>query len=213
MKNKTPSFLNRRELLLLGVATPTLVLLPTFSFATIPPPPISIWYLLFIADGIYNLSNLRTIELPPSAGTCQNYTRSGVTIAVRANFTFTGNWNYGAWQMMTGSPIYKWWEAYDKRTGRFVKLWEGERIEVYFADKSRVKVTFRGPHASYPFDPIVGTERLPDGKRLNGRTGTDRPADGRKSRDEGGGGSGLITPIIPSVGMYSRGHATQTLPW
>ena len=124
MKNKTPSFLNRRELLLLGVATPTLVLLPTFSFATIPPPPISIWYLLFIADGIYKISNFYTVTLPASAGTCQNYTRPASVDAIRRQLHLHRPMGLRPWNMLAGRRRRKWWEVYDKRIGRYVRIWE-----------------------------------------------------------------------------------------
>ena len=202
--------INRRELLWLGGST--LILGPTLAHATIPPPPISNWYLIFIADGIYRISGLDAIELPASAGTCQNYSAQAISNAVDAKFTFTGLKGVGAWQMLTNQPIYEWFEAYDKRNDRFVRIWKGERFEVKFTDGSRVKVKFNGPNSTMPFQPILGTERLPNGTRLNGRIGVDRPATAHKSRDDGGGVS-LITPIIPSVGMYVTGHASQVLPW
>ena len=202
--------INRRDLLLFGGSS--LIVFPTLGHATIPPPPISNWYLIFIADGIYRLSGLDAIELPASAGTCQNYSAQAVSNAVDAKFTFTGLDGIGAWQMLTNQPSYEWFEALDKRNGRFIRIWRYERFEVKFTDGSRVKVKFNGPNSTMPFQPVLGTERLPNGTRLNGRTGTDRPAGGHKSRDAGGGVT-LITPIIPSVGMYIVGHVTQETPW
>ena len=52
--------INRRDLLLFGAASAgsSLIVFPTITHAVIPPPPISPWYLIFIADGIYKISNL-----------------------------------------------------------------------------------------------------------------------------------------------------------
>jgi hypothetical protein len=208
------TIINRRDLLLLGAASavPTGLLLPSLTHAVIPPPPVSPWYLIFIADGIYRISGFYTITLPASAGTCQNYSAAAVSQAIGANLTFTGRWDYSPWNMLAGMSPAKWWEVYDKRVGKYIRIWEYDRFEVIFDDKSRVKVSFRGPNATIRFLPVVGTERLPNGARLNGRIGVDRPADGRKSRDEGGGVS-LITPIIPSVGMYAWNYSSQVSPW
>ena len=205
---------NRRELLLFGGATvgSTLIVLPRIALATIPPPPISNWYLLFIADGIYRISDFYKVTLPYDAGTCQNYDDIAVSQAVRATFVFTGPHGVSPFRMLVGANSYDWWEVYDKRNGRYFRIWKYERFEVIFRDNSRVKVVFNGRDASTLFWPLEGTERLPDGTRLDGRTGVYRPAGGHKSRDDGGGNS-LITPIIPSIGMYSTSHGSQVTPW
>jgi hypothetical protein len=198
--------LNRRDLLLFGAATA----FPTIAVATIPPPPSSPWYLLFIADGIYRISGLYTVTLPASAGTCRNYTKAAVSQAFGANFSFTGRSKLSAWNMLTGAPSFRAWEVLDRRNGRYLYLWELDRIEAKFADGSRVKVVFRGPNAVIRFEALVGTERLPDGTRLYPRTG-DRDGGtykGRGSRDGGG-----VTSVTPSVTMFSWHWSSQETPW
>ena len=216
MENKTPAFLNRRDLLLLlGAAAPTLVLCPTPSFATIPPPPSSPWYLLFIADGIYRISGFYKVALPASAGNCRAYTSAVVSQAVGANFTFTGRYGISAWNAITGSPQQRWWEVYDRRNGLYVRIFEYDRFEVTFSDGSSVKVSFRGPNATLRFVPIVGTERLPDRTRLDGRTGTDRGTRGGGGKGRDGGGGGYVTPVSTTLIKlsWSWGYSSQEMPW
>ena len=202
---EAPCFLSRRELLLLGAASAC----PTLAFATIPPPPSSPWYLIFIADGIYKISNLYVVDLPPAAGTCQNYTAAIVSQRFGANFTYTQRTGVSAWQMLLNAPSYRWWEYYDKRNGRYVRLYQGDRIEARFADKSRVKVIFRGEGAFLRFEPLVGTERLPDGTRLYPRE-RDRDGGQDKGRD---GSDGGITRIRPTAFHFSWSYSTQDTPW
>lgn len=205
MRNK--GGLNRRELLL---AAPALIILPRLAYATIPPPPASLWYLLFIADGIYKISNLLIIDLPPDAGTCQNYTASDVTIGFSRHLTYTKLTGISTWHLMTGAPYFRWWEYYDRRNQRYVRLYQGDKIEARFADKSRVTVIFRGPNAVIPFEPLRGTERLPNGALLNppDRRGT-LGGDG-KGRDESGG---FVTKITPSIATFKWSYSTQETPW
>ena len=131
-----------------------------------PPPPPSLYYLLFIANGIYRISGLATVKLPASAGTCQNYNPAVVSQAFGANFTLTGRTAISRVEQIIGAPQLRWWEFLDKRNGRYIRIFEGDRIEVKFADGSRVKLKFNGPYAAIRFEPIHGTERLPNGARL-----------------------------------------------
>ena len=137
--------ISRRELLL---ACPTLALFPTIAFATIPPPPSSPWYLIFIADGIYRISNLYTVTLPASAGNARNYNAAVVSQTFGANFTYTQRTGTSVWHQLLNAPTYRWWEYLDKRNGRIIRIWRGDRIEAKFADGSRVKVIFRGRGSS-----------------------------------------------------------------
>jgi hypothetical protein len=209
MRNRTPHLvLNRRDLLLLGGAATAF---PSIAFATIPPPPSSPWYLLFIADGIYRISGLYTVTLPASAGNCRSYTKAAVSQAFGANFSFTGRSKLSAWNMLTGAPSFRAWEVFDKRNGRLLYIWELDRIEAKFADGSRVKVVFRGPHAVIRFEALVGTERLPDGTRLY-------PLDDRRGTLGGDGkGRGLdgagVTSVTPKVTMFAWHWSSQETPW
>lgn len=198
--------INRRDLLLLSGST--LILGPTLVHATIPPPPASLWYLIFIRDGVYKITGFYTVTLPASYGTCQNYDEIDVSQAVRGLFTFTGASNVSPWQMLIGSPSYEWWEVLDKRNGRIFRLWKYDRFEVRFADKSRVKVVFQGGKASTLFWPLAGSERRPDGTLLNppDRRGT-LGGDG-KSRD----GEGGATPVRPSNLNFLWSPAPQLSP-
>lgn len=197
--------LNRRELLL---AAPALIVLPRLAFATIPPPPSSPWYLIFIADGIYKISNLLIIDLLPDAGTCQNYTASDVTIGFSRHLAYTKLTGISTWHLMTGAPYFRWWEYYDKRNARYVRLYQGDKIEARFYDKSRVTVIFRGPNAVIAFEPLRGSERLPDGTRLYPVTRIDRDHPG-KVRGDGGG----VTPVRPSTTMFKWSWSSQETPW
>ena len=58
--------INRRDLLILSAASA----FPSTTLATIPPPPSSPWYLLFIADGIYRISTFSIVNVPASVRTC-----------------------------------------------------------------------------------------------------------------------------------------------
>jgi hypothetical protein len=199
--------INRRELLLLGAATacPTIII-PGLAHATIPPPPSSPYYLWFIADGIYKIGTLLIVKLPSSAGTCQNYTASGVSIAFGANFTFTGRNGVNRWNAIIGAPLVKWWEVLDKRSGRYIKIYELDRLEAKFSDGSRVKVRFNGPYATLRFEPLVGTERLPDGTRLYPREGE------HEGREKGRDGSGP-TSVTPGISTFSWSWSSQAMPW
>ena len=203
--------INRRDLLLFGAASAgsSLIVFPTITHAVIPPPPISPWYLIFIADGIYKISNLYVVDLPPEAGTAQNYSVTGVNYYFGANFTFTQRTGTSAWHMLLNAPSYKWWEYLDKRTGKYVRIYLGDRIEARFADKSRVKVVFGGQNAVYRFQPLVGTERLPDGTRLYPR----EPHSGGGGGGKGRGDHGSVTPVTPGVGMFAWHFSSQEVPW
>ena len=198
--------LNRRDLLLFGAATAC----PTLLHATIPPPPSSPWYLLFIADGVYRVSGLYIVTLPASAGTCRNYTKAAVSQAFGANFTFTGRSQLSAWNMLTGAPSFRAWEVLDKRNGRYLYIWEQDRIEVKFADGSRVKLVFRGPHAVIRFEVLVGTERLADGTRLYPRLGE---RDGEHERREKGRDGSGPTSVTPGISTFSWHWSSQETPW
>ena len=196
--------MNRRDLLLTVPA-----FIPTLAYATIPPPPVSPWYLIFIADGVYRISNLYTVTLPASAGTCRNYNAATVSIEFGSHFRFTGRSGINAWNMLLGAPQYRWWEALDLRNGYYVRLYQYDRIEAKFADGSRVKVVFYGPNAVIRFQPLVGTERLPDGTRLYPKRDRDGGTyKGRGSRDGGG-----VTSVTPSVKMFSWHWSSQEVPW
>ena len=193
--------ISRRELLL---ACPTLALFPTIVHATIPPPPSSPWYLIFIADGIYRISGLYIVDLPASFGTARNYDKIDVSQAVRAQFTFTGPHGVSPWQMLIGSPSYEWFEAYDRRNGRIFRLWKYDRFEVRFSDKSRVKVRFNGLDTTPLFWPLAGTERRPDGQPM--RDGS------HEGRERGDRGSGPVS-VTPGIATFSWSYSTQTTPW
>jgi hypothetical protein len=200
--------INRRDLLLLGGSS--LIVLPTLTHATIPPPPSSAWYLIFIADGIYKISGLYIVDLPASFGTCRAYDSIDVSTAVRNLFTFTGPNGVSPFQMLIGAPSSDWWEVLDRRNGRIFRIWRYDRFEVRFSDGSRVKVKFNGRDASTLFWPLAGTERLPDGTRLDGRTGVYRPAGGDKGRD---GDRQYVTSVSPLRSNTLWSHSTQVTPW
>lgn len=200
--------MNRRELIVLGA---TSALFPTLSEAIILPPT-SARYLFYLGSGRWQISDLLYVRLPPEAGTARGYTTSSVGVAFGANFAYTGTWGYGAWQMMTGAPTFQWFEFVDRRSGLYVKIWRGDKLEAKFSDGSRVKVRFNGVDAVNAFTPIRGTERLPDGSPLYVRTGEN--ADGcrrtRSCRDDGGGSG---APFRPSGGMMLWSWSTQATPW
>ena len=207
--------LNRRELLLLGAATacPTIIGFPTTAHALlIPPPPPSLWYLIFIADGIYKISGFYTVTLPASEGTAQNYNATSVGIAFGSNFSYTQRTAISGWNALLGAPQYRWWEYLDKRNGRYVRMYLGDRIEVKFADKSRVKIIFRGEGANPRFQPLVGTERLPDGTRLYPRTRDDRDGGGGEQKTREGSNT-FVTKINPPVSSFNWSYSTQETPW
>jgi hypothetical protein len=208
------STINRRDLLL-AFGGSSLIVFPTLSHAVIPPPPVSPWYLLFIADGIYRISGFYKVTLPASAGNCRAYSATVVSQAVGANLSFTGRYGISAWNTITGSPQQRWWEVYDRRNGLYVRLFEYDRFEVTFSDGSSVKVSFRGPNATIRFVAIVGTERLPDRTRLDGTTRTDRPANGGGHRSRDGGSGGYVTPVSATLIKlsWSWGYSSQEMPW
>jgi hypothetical protein len=193
--------LNRRELLL---AAPALIVLPRLAFATIPPPPSSPWYLMFIADGIYKVSGFYIIDLPESYGTARTYDKIDVSQAVRSKFTFTGPHGVSPWNMLIGAPSHEYWEVLDKRNGRILRLWKYDRFEVRFSNKSRVKVVFNGPNASSRFWPLAGSERRPDGELFG---------DGDHEQREKGRDGGGVTAYTPSVTQFSWSWSSQDTPW
>jgi len=197
--------MNRRDLLL---TVPLFI--PTFAQATIPPPPSSPWYLLFIADGIYKISNLYVVTLPASAGTCRSYSASVVSQAFGSKFTYTQRTGIGIWHLMLNAPSFRWWEYYDQRNGRYFRLYQGDRLEAKFSDGSRVKVVFNGQTAPVRFVPLVGTERLPDGTRLYP---LDRDRDGGLYKGRGSRDGGGVTSVTPSVTMFSWHWSSQETPW
>lgn len=200
--------INRRDLLLLGAATA----FPTIALATIPPPPPSLWYLIFIENGVYQISGLYRVTLPASAGTCQNYSATGISNAFSSNFSYTYRTGMSAWQMLLGMPQFRWYEYLDKRNGRYIRIWEYDRLEARFADGSRVKVVFRGPNAPLQFVPLVGTERLPDGTRLYPRT-NDRDGGGGTYKPRGSRDGGGVTSVKPTGMTFSWSWSSQETPW
>ena len=211
----TRNILNRRELLLLGGATAcsTILVLPTTAHAVIPPPPPSAYLLIFIANGIYQISGFYTVTLPASAGTCQNYSANVVSQAFAANFSYTGRSGSSVWNAIIGAPLYKWWEMLDRRNGRYIRVYEGDRIEVRFADKSRVKLVFYGRYAAIPFKPLVGTERLPDGTRLYERDGRDGYGGGGGGKGRDGDGAQSVIGVTPGIAMFAWHWSSQQTPW
>ena len=192
--------LNRRELLLLGAAT----WCPTLAHATIPPPPVSPWYLLFIRDGVYKISGFYIIDLPESYGTARTYDKIDVSQAVNRSFTFTGPHGVSPWNMLIGAPSSDWYEVLDRRNGRIFRIWKYDRFEVRFSNKSRVKVVFNGPNASSRFWPLAGSERRPDG-RLFG--------EGDHEAREKGADAGGPTNATPGAGSFGWHYSTQEFPW
>ena len=193
--------ISRRELLL---ACPTIALFPTIVHATIPPPPVSPWYLLFIRDGVYKISGFYIIDLPESYGTARTYDKIDVSQAVRSKFTFTGPHGVSPWNMLIGAPSHEYWEVLDRRNGRILRLWKYDRFEVRFSNKSRVKVVFNGRDASTLFWPLAGSERRPDGVPYG---------EGDHEHREKGFDTGGPTNATPGAGSFGWHYSTQEFPW
>lgn len=199
--------LNRRDLLLIGAASA----LPFSARAGLTPPS-SPYYLIFVVDGVYQVTNLRVIYLPPSYGTAEAYTRINVASLFQSTFDFTGVSGVGVWRQLLNAPSYRWWEVVDQRNGLIYKLWEGDKLEARFSDGSRVKVQFNRPDALAVFKVLVGTERRADGTRVYPRQGCHCHGDkGRDGRDSG------VTQIRPPSTSFSLswswGSVEQEIPW
>lgn len=206
--------LNRRELLLLGAASalPTIIF-PTTAQASLPPS--SLRYLLFIANGLYHITDLLYVKLPSTAGVSTNYTSAAVSSAFNAIFVYTGRTGVSSWHMLTNAPEYQWYEFLDLRSGLYTKIWRGDRLEAKFVDGSRVKVRFNGPDSIYRFSPIRGTERTSSGTLQYGGMTGERDYDGcRRTRScKGDGGGGGVIEIRPSSSNFLWSWSSQETPW
>jgi hypothetical protein len=131
-------------------------------------------YRLWMGDyAQFKPSKVAVVLLNKSYGTASDY-GEGVLLqgGIRPLFFFTGRVGVGPWHGFLTGAVTAWAEFVDLRTGdiatgKKVKFYKFDRIDVRFWDGSSVQVELHCVSCSDAWQVVYGTERNPDGTLLN----------------------------------------------